>query len=230
MDIILHYIEKGMGEPLILLHGNGEDGSYFTHQIIEFSKAYRVIAIDTRGHGKSPRGQAPFTIRQFAADLYAFMEQKQIHRAHLLGFSDGGNVAMIFAMNHPERVKSLIVNGANLNASGVKRSVQLPITIGYYMAKLLRQVNKRAKQNYELLGLMVNDPNILPQELQKISVNTLVIAGNKDMILQKHTELIYQRLPNAQLAILEGDHFVARKNPVAFNERVAAFLKENADE
>lgn len=230
MDIVLHFIEKGAGVPLILLHGNGEDGSYFTHQIAELSKGYRVIAIDTRGQGKSPRGNAPFTIRQFAADLYAYMQEKQIDQAHLLGFSDGGNVAMIFAMEHPERVKSLILNGANLHASGVKQSVQLPITIGYYMTKLLSRVSKTAKKNCELLGLMVNDPNILPQELKKISAKTLVIAGNKDMILQKHTELIYQNLPNAQLAILEGDHFIAQKNPAAFNGRVAAFLKENTGE
>ncbi len=69
MDIKLHYQEKGSGYPLILLHGNGEDGSRFRHQIEYFSKEYRVIAIDTRGQGESPRGTAPFTFEQYAQDL-----------------------------------------------------------------------------------------------------------------------------------------------------------------
>lgn len=59
MDIRLYYEKAGDGEPLILLHGNGEDGTYFKHQMEYFSKDYRVIAIDTRGHGKSPRGEKP---------------------------------------------------------------------------------------------------------------------------------------------------------------------------
>ena len=89
MDIELFYREKGGGEPLILLHGNGEDGSYFVHQIEHFQSRYRVIALDTRGHGRSPRGSAPFTIRQFALDLYDFLRAHEIPSAVLLGFSDG---------------------------------------------------------------------------------------------------------------------------------------------
>ena len=73
MDIRLNYTEKGEGDLLILLHGNGEDTTYFEHQLEYFSQFYRVIAVDTRGHGKSPRGTKPFTIVQFAEDLYDFM-------------------------------------------------------------------------------------------------------------------------------------------------------------
>ena len=109
MDITLAYQEKGRGEPLILLHGNGEDSSYFRHQIAHFQDRYRVIALDTRGHGKSPRGSAPLTIRQFARDLLDFLEIHGIADAVLLGFSDGANIAMRFAMEHPERVKALIL-------------------------------------------------------------------------------------------------------------------------
>ena len=135
MDISHYFIEKGQGEPLILLHGNGENCDYFQGQIDEFSKQYHVYAIDTRGHGKTPRGEKPFTIRQFAEDLLCFMDEYQIKKAHLLGFSDGGNIAMIFALRHPDRVDRLILNGANLFAGGVKRITQIPIEIGYRIAK-----------------------------------------------------------------------------------------------
>ena len=136
MDIKHYYLEKGQGEPLILLHGNGESSDYFKGQIDVFSERYHVYAVDTRGHGKTPRGERPFTIRQFADDLLCFMDEHGIGRAHLLGFSDGGNIAMIFAMRYPERVGRLILNGANLDTKGVKRSVQIPIEIGYRIAKL----------------------------------------------------------------------------------------------
>ncbi|MBP5746583.1 MAG: alpha/beta hydrolase, partial [Lachnospiraceae bacterium] len=87
MDIKHYYIEKGTGQNIILLHGNGENSDYFAGQIDEFAKRYHVYALDTRGHGKTPRGDAPFTIRQFADDLKDFMDEHEITKAHILGFS-----------------------------------------------------------------------------------------------------------------------------------------------
>ena len=224
MEIRHHYIEKGKGFPLILLHGNGEDTTYFEHQIEPFAQHFRVIAIDTRGHGKTPRGDAPFTIRQFAEDLLAFMNKNSIAKAHILGFSDGGNIAMVFALTHPERVEKLILNGANLDASGVKRSVQIPIEIGYRIARLFAKKSPKARLNAEMLGLMVNDPNVTSEELTRIQSPTLVIAGNNDMIKDSHTRLIARSIPNSELAILPGNHFIANKNPEVFNETVLRFL------
>lgn len=226
MDINHFYIEQGTGFPLILLHGNGEDCAYFTRQIDSFSENFHVIALDTRGHGQTPRGEAPFTIRQFAEDLLAFMDQHNIEKAHLLGFSDGGNIAMVFALAHPERVDKLILNGANLDASGVKRKIQIPIEIGYRIAKLFAGRSPKAKKNAEMLGLMVNDPNVKVEELSRIQNKTLVIAGDNDMIKDRHTRLIAQSIPGAELCILQGNHFIANKNPQSFNEAVLRFLRK----
>lgn len=219
-----HYIEQGKGFPVILLHGNGEDSSYFLHQMKPFAQHFRVIAIDTRGHGKSPRGDRPFTIRQFAKDLLDFMNQHAIEKAHILGFSDGGNIAMVFALAHPERVEKLILNGANLDASGVKRKIQIPIEIGYRVARLFARISSKAKKNAEILGLMVNDPNVKPEELSRIQCPTLIVAGDKDMIKDQHTRLIAQSIPGAELSIIPGNHFVANQHPEAFNEVVLRFL------
>lgn len=138
----LYYRERGKGQPMILLHGNGEDGTYFEKQIRFFSKKYRVIAIDTRGHGKSPRGTAPFTLEQFAEDLKNFLDEKKLRRIILLGFSDGGNIALTFALHYPEYVDRLILNGANLNPFGVIPSVQLPIAAEYELCRLRRMTPK----------------------------------------------------------------------------------------
>jgi pimeloyl-ACP methyl ester carboxylesterase len=224
MDIRHFYIEQGTGFPLILLHGNGEDGRYFVHQMGPFAQHFRVIALDTRGHGKTPRGEAPFTIRQFAEDLRAFMDRLSIGKAHILGFSDGGNIAMVFAMVHPERVEKLILDGANLDASGVKRKIQLPIEIGYRIAKLFAGKKPEARRKAELLGLMVHDPDVKPEALAVIQSPTLVLAGDDDMIRESHTRLIARSIPGAELAIIQGSHFVANQNPEPFNEAVLRFL------
>jgi pimeloyl-ACP methyl ester carboxylesterase len=129
-------------------------------------------------------------------------------------------------MKYPGRVNRLILDGANLDTKGIKRSIQIPIEIGYWFAKLFAKKSEEAKLHAETLGLMVNDPNVKPEELLKIQAKTLVIAGTKDMIKEDHTRLIASSIPNAQLVILEGDHFVAKKCPDAFNHAVLAFLRD----
>ena len=225
MDIKHFYIEKGTGNALILLHGNGENSDYFKGQIDEFAKQYHVYAIDTRGHGRTPRGEMLFTIRQFADDLLEFMDVHRIAKAHLLGFSDGANIAMVFAIQHPDRVDRLILNGANLNAGGVKRSTQIPIEIGYRIARSFAGKSDSAKRNAEMLGLMVNDPNVLPEELSGIQAKTLVIAGTRDMIKETHTRMIADSIPDAELVFVRGNHFIANRHPEEFNRAVLDFLQ-----
>ncbi|MCB6413860.1 alpha/beta hydrolase [Dorea acetigenes] len=227
MDIDLYYQEKGNKDktPLILLHGNGEDGSYFKNQIDYFSDKYRVIALDTRGHGKSPRGTEPFTIEQFSCDLYDFMVRLDISNAVILGFSDGANIAMKFAMRYPDKVRALILNGGNLNPKGVKRTTQIPIEIGYRIARWFSSKSPDARKNAEMLGLMVNEPDIEPNELASIIVPTLVICGSKDMIKESHTKEIAENIPNAKLSIIKGNHFIANKQHATFNNAVEEFLQ-----
>lgn len=229
MDISLYYQEQGEGEPLFLLHGNGEDGTYFSNQLSFFSDRYRVVAVDTRGHGKSSRGTAPFTMEQFAVDLHHLMDKLEIQKAVILGFSDGANIAMKFALKYPERVKALILNGGNLNTKGVKRSIQIPIEIGYRLAKLFAGKSEEAKSHMEILGLMVNEPNIKPEELYAIQPPTLVIVGTRDMIKQSHTEVIAKNIPNAKLSVISGDHFIANKRPEEFNKAVEDFLSSESE-
>ena len=134
MDIQLHFTEHGSGKPLVLLHGNGEDSTYFEHQIDFFQDQYRVIAVDSRGHGASPRGVAPFTLDQFARDLADFMDGLELESAHLLGFSDGANIALLFALAHPKRARSLVLNGGNLFPEGLTEQTRREIDEEYEQA------------------------------------------------------------------------------------------------
>ena len=225
IDIEHFFIEKGEGHPIILLHGNGANSDYFAGQMDAFSRRYRVYALDARGHGRTPRGDMPFTIRQFADDLLGFMDAHRIEKAHLLGFSDGANIAMVFAIRYPERVDRLILNGANLNTDGIKRRIQIPIEIGYRIAKFFSSKSDSARRNAEMLGLMVNEPDVLPSELAGIRVKTLVIAGTRDMVREAHTQMIAESIPDAKLVFLKGDHFIANRHPEEFNRAVLDFLQ-----
>jgi pimeloyl-ACP methyl ester carboxylesterase len=225
MDITLSYVEKGSGTPFVMLHGNSESNRYFCSQIDFFSNYYRVIAPDTRGHGKSPRGKAPFTLAQFAEDLKEFLDDLGIEKAIILGFSDGGNIALLFALKYPQYVEKLILNGADLSPEGVKPIVQIPIELGFSIAGFFSRFDKKAVAKKEMLGLMVGQPNIQTEELESITAPTLVIAGTKDMIKEKHTVSICRAIPNSALSIIKGNHFCARDNSDKFNRVVKDFLE-----
>lgn len=226
MDIELYCQEQGAGFPLVLLHGNGESHEYFAHQIDHFAPKHRVLALDTRGHGKSPRGEGEFSIARFAEDLHDFLCARGIEQADVLGFSDGGNIALAFALRWPEMVRKLVLNGANLSPAGVRPLVQAPIVLGYHIARLFAAKSAGARHNAEMLGLMVNEPHVDPAQLAALSMPVLVIAGTRDMIARRHTELIARSIPGARLVLLDGDHFIAAKAPDAFNRAVEEFLGE----
>lgn len=226
MDIKLHFEETGDGFPLVLLHGNGEDHTYFQHQIAPFSQHFRVIAVDTRGHGQSPRGEAPFSLEQFAEDLKEFLDGQGIGRCHLLGFSDGANIALLFTLKYPAYVEKLILNGADLEPSGVKRRVQIPIILTWAALDVARKLDEKALPKWELMNLMVTQPHIQSEQLRKLNMPVLVVAGTKDMIKETHTRAIAAAIPGSRLVLLPGDHFIAKKNYQAFNPAILEFLLE----
>ena len=226
MPFGLYYTEKGFGTPLVLLHGNGENGEYFKNQIDYFAKKYRVIAVDTRGHGKSPRGNKPFRLETFADDLKSFLDENNLKRVNLLGFSDGGNIAIIFTLKYPDYVNKIAVNGANLFPSGLKAGFLLPVKLLYGLFYFPARFNKKVKRRLELLALMAKEPDILPEQLNDIKCPVLVMAGTRDLIKEKHTRLIAGSVPNSRLCFLKGDHSIAKTNSLEYNNTVEKFLEE----
>lgn len=204
-----------------MLHGNGEDSSYFEHQVPLLAESFRVVALDTRGHGKSPRGTAPFTLAQFAEDLGHFMDALGMGSAHLFGFSDGANIAMLFALAHPDRVLSLVLNGGNLFPEGLVDEVRCEDAAAYERALAAGDTRQ-----LELLRLMMDEPHIAPEDLAALRMPTLVIAGTDDMIAEGHTRLIAASIPKAELCLVPGNHFVAAENPGEFNRAISRFYAE----
>ncbi len=218
--MILSYTEKGCGRPLILLHGNGSSSRYFKKQIEYFSAKFRVIAVDTRGHGKSPRGGGPFTMERFADDLKDFMDELKIKKADLLGFSDGANIALIFSMRWPEMVSHLVICGANLNPCGLRMLPVLFFKLRYHMAKKICRDRKKA----ELADLAANQPHIDKNALHVLKMPVLVLAGTFDIVRGSHTKLIAEAIPGSQLGIMFGVHALPSVRTAKFNRMVDRFL------
>lgn len=223
---IYYELHGDKGEVLVMLHGNGESMQRMHHQIEYFEKDYRVLAIDSRGHGQSGFGQGSLSLSTMALDLENVLESLGINKVNILGFSDGANIATLFAMKRPEMVNKLILIGGNLKPSGMQLGYFLAVETAYYLTKAAGVFDKRLRLEHEFYFLMAKEPCINPAELKRISAKTLVIAGTKDMIRPAHTALIAKSIPNAELFMPEGDHFIIYRTPEVINEKVEDFLKE----
>ncbi len=224
MDIKLYYEELGCGIPFVLVHGNNDTLNYFVKQSSHFSKKYRVITPETRGHGRTPRGERPFTIKQFSDDLYNFVCSLEISSFILLGFSDGANVAMYFASEHSDMLKALILNSGNMTPSGLKRRFLCSIKRAYRHNISSKVDTAEMRLKNEMLSLMVDQPGLTIADLVKIKCPTLVIAGTHDLITMKETYKISKSIPSSELVFLDGTHGIASLKPEIFNAAVDKFL------
>ncbi len=225
----IYYEVHGRGEPLVLLHGNSEDSRFFAHQIPFFKQRYKVIAIDSRAHGRSTRGPVPLDFYTMAGDVLAVLDNLGIDKAHLFGFSDGGNLALHVALTAPERVAALIVLGANLSPGGIKWWSQAGVVAVYGWLAMKSVFSKAAKTKKACWGLMVHQPKLTPADMAAVQAPTLVMAGDKDLVRDTHTRAIAAAIPHAELYIIvHADHFVAAKKPNVVNGLVERFLKKTA--
>jgi pimeloyl-ACP methyl ester carboxylesterase len=221
----IHYEEYGAGAPLFLLHGNGESTRCFDGQFDDFSKHFRVIAIDSRGHGKSTHGDGDLSLYQMAEDLRTVMVSLAIKKANILGFSDGGNVAMIFASKYPEMVDRLVLSGANAYPQGVKYGFYFRMMMARIPAAFKAMTSTEGYVKRELLLLMLKEPRLEKSDLNAITAPTLLTAGENDLIRPGHTEFLHRNIKNSALHIFPGgDHFVLHKSPEEYNRTVLEFL------
>lgn len=191
--IHLFYEVKGTGRPLILLHGNGETRHIFDALAEKLSKTYQVYAVDSRSHGESD--QVPeLSYESIMEDITALIRTLQLEKPVLYGFSDGGIAGLMLAAKYPDLLSCLIVSGANLIPSGIKKRWLL---LGHLMYFLTGDVK---------LKLMLTQPHILDQDLLRITVPVLLLAGEKDLILESHTRKIAGRIKNSELKILPGEN------------------------
>ena len=221
-------IYGGGDKHILLLHGNGESSACFKKQFEDWSREYTLIAMDSRGQGRSSFGRKKLTVAQIAADGFALLEALDVKKAAVVGFSDGANAAVEMLLGDKNGViEKAVLAGGNLNPRGVKELYQLPIEMGFKLLAKKAQRESAARRKLAVMSLMVREPNISAAELNKIKVPVLVLAGSRDMIKPAHTKLIADSIPGAELKIVQNcDHFVFDKAADRVNGAVLDFLRD----
>ena len=221
-----------MPNPVLMLHGNGEEHGIFGQVIDAVCASGRpVVAVDSRAQGKSTRGTEELTYELMADDALAALAALGFGKAHLLGFSDGAIEALIIARDHPELALSLLSIGANLSPDGVDDSFQMEQAAQNLFAwadfwekgdgshrnvdpSLVRPTPQEARTTAELLHMMVVYPQIDPASLSQITCPTTVMAGEFDEIKREETDLIHVSIPDSRLVIVPGaGHVLPKEAP-----------------
>lgn len=199
----LYYEVYGQGEPLLLIHGNGGSIDNLKNQIPFFSRHYKVIAIDSRAHGRSVDPSDSLSFEMMADDFNALLDSMRLDSAYVIGWSDGGINGLLLAIRHPDKVKKLAITGANLwpDTTGLTPFV-------FHLIQL-EDVSLRAKQQtpetrnkLKICDLDLYQPHISLDQLHTIICPTLVIGGDHDAIPVLHTVLIAQNIPQSYLWII----------------------------
>lgn len=231
-DIEINYEVEGEGEPLVLIHGLSGSTTHWFFQIPEFSKHYKVIAYDVRGHGQTDKPKQEYSIKLFADDLKGLLDKLGVDKTHLIGISMGGYIAQQFALDYPDKVKSLVLADT---ASEIGEVNELILKNWILCAKKLGMeavfnslltwvlTDEEMRENKELIGtfreqFLIDNDQVhayvaacnacgrfnLTSQLRKIKAPTLVLVGDSDILLPlKYSKIIHQNVLNSELKTIE---------------------------
>jgi pimeloyl-ACP methyl ester carboxylesterase len=242
------YVERfGHGPPVVFLHGGMVffDNS-FANQRDYFATYRTVFGIDQRGHGHSPDGAWTLSYKLMADDTAAIIEQLGVGPVDVVGHSDGANIALLLARDHPELVRRVVVSGANLrsglSAQEVRQRHTLPpAELTARLQKLSDSLPPFFRPDYGRVSpdgpdhwmtllrkdyFMWIEPVVIePADLKKIVAPVLVMAGDNDLTSLEETREIYRGLPHGQLMIVPGTgHGTFQTRPELVNLAIREFL------
>jgi pimeloyl-ACP methyl ester carboxylesterase len=224
----MYYETYGEGEPLLIIHGNGGSINNFLYQIPYFSKSYKVILADSRAQGKSVDSKDSLSYEMMADDLNALLDSLHTDSCYVIGWSDGGINGLLLAMRHPDKVKKIAVTGANLTPDTTAVDPFVYHWAMNYNKQLasMKQTDS-VKNMMKLAHLLSYEPHISVGQLSTIKCPTLVIGGDHDVLLPRHTLLIAESIPKSYLWILPNS---GHSTPIfykdQFNEVVGDFFKK----
>ncbi|MCX6300164.1 MAG: alpha/beta hydrolase [Bacteroidetes bacterium] len=223
----MYYEVYGQGEPLLMIHGNGGSISNFENQIPYFSKKYQVIIADSRAQGKSIDNNDSLSYEMMTDDLNALLEYLHKDSCYVIGWSDGGIEGLLLSIRHPEKVKKLAITGANLIPDPILSTDPWAADFIKYSIDYVNKLppTKETKGELKLMNLMVKEPHITHADLQKIGCPTLVIGGDQDVIMPRHTLEIAENIKKSNLWILPNS---GHSTPIfykdLFNKTVSNFF------
>jgi pimeloyl-ACP methyl ester carboxylesterase len=195
-----------------------------------------VYAPDRRGHGRSADNDEPYSYEAMATETIAFLEQVVGGAAHLVGWSDGGNVALLVSAQRPDLVRRQVVIGSNFHHTGLLDAFDLgedPDAPDVAMFKAMQDALSPGGPEHwpsffhRSARMWREGPTMTVDDLAKIDVPTLVLAGDDEVIHLAHTCALYEALPESQLAIVPGtSHLLTMEKPDVVNAIILGFLAE----
>jgi len=232
--IEMYYATYGSGEPILLVHGGLGHADIWVNQVADLMKDHKVIVADSRGHGRSTRNADPYGYDLMASDYLALLDYLKVDKVDLVGWSDGGIIGIDIAMNHPERLRRLFAQAANVTVDGVKPTVMDDPTFSAYI--------KRAGEDYKRLSptpdqydafvnqishMWESQPNWSDDMLKKITVPTAIVLGDHDEAIKRgHTDHMAATIPGAKEIILKDvSHFAMLQDPAGYTQAVRDFFK-----
>ena len=226
--IKIYYETYGKGEPLLMIHGNGGSISAFKYQIGFFQKHYKVIVADSRAQGKTIDHGEVLNYEMMAEDMNALLDSLHIASANVIGWSDGGINGLLLAIHHPEKVKKLVISGANLIPDASVLDPQGVAFIADAKKELMAaKQDASIKNTLKLIDMMALEPHIPTTDLNKIKCPVLVIGGDADVIKPSHTVQIFENIPQANLWILPfSGHATMQRSKDEFNSKVFTFFQK----
>jgi pimeloyl-ACP methyl ester carboxylesterase len=231
-----HYTVDGSGDPIVLLHGGLSDRTAWMLQLPALAERFRTYAVDRRGHGTSPDTDAPFHYDEMADETVGFLEGVVGGPAHLVGWSDGGIVALLVSMKRPDLVRRQVLIGANFHVDGLMPEFETPDDPASDEVAPLRvwyegvAADPSHWPEFYAKGtrLFRTEPTLTVDDLKPIAVPTLVVAGDDDCIHHEHTVALFEALADAQLAIVPGtSHMLLLEKPGLVNQLILDFLAES---
>ena len=220
------------GEAVVLLHGGLSKTSSWDYLMVPpLEDEFHVFAYDRTAHGFT--GDLPGSLHfEFQAqEAIAYLEDVVNEPAHLIGWSDGGNIALMVAIQRPDLVKSIVAIGANFHFNGVMQAFGDP------------EISEDDQAEYNLISpdapltllektirmhaIWESEPTLTLEEISAIQCPVLVLVGDDDVINHSHTIALFEALPLGQLAVIPGtSHIVVKEKPGLMNAVILQFLED----
>jgi pimeloyl-ACP methyl ester carboxylesterase len=224
------------GEVVLLLHGGLSDTDSFADVMVEpLQNSFHLFAYDRAGHGRSADQPGSFYFDFQRDEAIAFISEVIKQPVHLVGYSDGANIALMVAIARPELVKSIVSIAGNFNPDGIVDLPEFdPAGISDEYRAEYAEKSPDAPETLVVKIVKMNEiwkvePDIDLSEIAKISVPTLVLAGDDDVVKHFHSVELYEALPLGQLAIVPGtSHALVKEKPDLVTALIQSFLSDQS--
>lgn len=233
------YIEEhGDGDPLLLLHGGFETVDMLPFLTQHLAKTRRVVAPERRGHGRTADQPGPITYEAMARDTLAVMDALSIESADIVGYSDGANIGILLALAAPERVHRLVLVSGNFHADGMTEAFRHGLRTATadvfepHFAEAYRALSPDGAEHWpvvfeKLQRMMLEEPRLRTDDLERIEAPTLVLAGDRDYVAVSHTVAMFEAIPRARLCVVPGgSHGLLTEQPQLTTRVILDFLAE----